>query len=275
MGDPAASLIDNNQNEDLKADPSESESDVHSGNISNRIGISLFAPIATGILYIIFANYMATYCQTLSLPFGSLDLPSSFYLYAIYELMRPFYMTLILIYILRKTIINKYYTDEFICMASVVTFFMYMGYTNSYGLAFSISFAVFFYGIMKSDEKMPMGTNWEAFLILFILLTASNAIAFSKGTNIIIGGYGSSEIELELKDINISVSNETLILVLYTDDIYYVVEKRTPAPQSPTLYTIPKEQVKSANIKRVTVRNAQFYDDWIERTKEAINMLAR
>jgi len=186
--------------------------------------------------------------------------------------MIPFYLTLTVIYITRQSHHNKFHDTATAYLAPIIIFFIYMYYTNSFDFSLVVLLSFLTYEFILLDPNKKMTKIWETLFIIIILMIASSVIGSSNGINIITGGLGSSEIEFELIDANTSVSNETLILVLYTNDIYYVVEKCIPAPQSPRLHIIPKEQVKSANIKRVTSRNTQFYEHWMERVKGTLNI---
>lgn len=91
-------------------------------------------------------------------------------------------------------------------------------------------------------------------LYLFIIIFSIHDIPSIMGINAaedLIRGEGSySEVQLYLKDQNISLSNKTLIFITQCNGNYYLVEKSNPVPKTAKMYIVSEKEVKMLLIER-------------------------
>jgi hypothetical protein len=116
----------------------------------------------------------------------------------------------------------------------------------------------------KSLKQRKIGINFIIFI--FIILTMITPyFGIISAENLIRGNEGSLNIKLELKDENPELLNHTLILVIHSNDKYYLVEKNESVPRDVTLYIIPDDQIKMITVKPVEKEQRMFYEfykDW-------------
>jgi len=105
----------------------------------------------------------------------------------------------------------------------------------------------------ESENKYYLYFDFIFVLPIFILsiLILPYICGYFSAGSLIEGSPGNLNISFELIDSDIDIINNPLILVIYHNDIYYVVEKRAPAPERATLHIIPGKMVKKATISPI------------------------
>jgi len=95
------------------------------------------------------------------------------------------------------------------------------------------------------------------YVLLSLLLLATTYMASIEGKQSairIIEGTSDDSIAIEfvLRNEMSSITNRRLMLVMETSDAFYVIERQSPAPQSPVMYVVPRSNVESAAMQRVS-----------------------
>lgn len=103
----------------------------------------------------------------------------------------------------------------------------------------------YFWYKRKNDERI-----FIILMTILIIIGFSIAIGHYSGTELIKGNF-SNEIYFIYKDESYEITKKPLILVLYNNGKYFVVEKDEKAPDKPNLYIIPDEQVKMATFNKI------------------------
>jgi hypothetical protein len=88
------------------------------------------------------------------------------------------------------------------------------------------------------------------FLILWSIEDIPSTIGIRAAEDLIRGEGSYSEVQLYLKDQNISLSNKTLIFITQCNGNYYLVEKSNPVPKTAKLYIVSEKEVKMLLMER-------------------------
>ena len=252
---------------------------------SNLAEPTIFGAITTAFFYILISGYYDSYFKRLSIPFYSLDLPFTFYLYSAHWILYFIYYILLFFMLsdgLKRGFeayskASKYdkvaimITQIILIMAGlfVLSPFIDCGWNLSI-IIFSVLIPIIFILFLK--DKHTKGKIDQEFVILaiFLLLVVSTTIPPNLGRsaaeNLIRGEEGSFEAKLDLKNGNPDLLSRTLILVIHSNNKYYLVEKNESIPKEVKLYIIPDDQIKMATIEAVGGESRSVYEiykNWI------------
>jgi hypothetical protein len=253
---------------DDEYDNEDTDSDVeHDNRILSFITQPVIFPlIITALFYIIVANYYISFFNRLSLPFFSLNLPLTFYLNSGF-LIISFIMFASIIFIL---IYNTYLMRKFglisgrrrlisifmIILAFIITqFFVYVDIFNKgfpiiiLSVVLTVSFLAIMLKSVTKEEKLPTRAYMIIAVILFCLvIILPPSLGLYSADCLIKGNSDNFEVQLSLKDKNISIPNNTFILVSQSNGNYYLVEKMDQMPELVKLYVIPESNIKMISI---------------------------
>lgn len=96
------------------------------------------------------------------------------------------------------------------------------------------------------------------FIVLSVLLLVIYTLGFQSAGDLIEGRPGCLSITFQTKDNNTIMPKEPLILVMYHNERYYVVEKNSPAPFRATLHIIPDSDMINVTIQTIPFSNCAY-----------------
>lgn len=271
------------------------------------------------IFYISVHRYYEGFCQILSIPFNSFDLPFTFFVsvgfkFAIMLLILLISILAILILYKGKylkdvvvsvflSIVSTYLVSKIILYYQKATdFYSFLILTGSLNTFFQLVILLFAIATATSlllnllSEKFLLRNDYvklfttrvqsriesmkieiknsiddltkmqRRLLILYgiiglsIILLSIMYVPFIMGSNdarnILEGGDGNLKVTFELKEKNHSLSNKSLILIMFQNSNYYVVENTNISEENVKLYAIPDDQVVTACIETIGNKSA-------------------
>jgi hypothetical protein len=196
--------------------------------------------IFSSILYIYLYGYTLGFCSYLSIPFRGLNLPIAFYLEAIYSAIFVIISILIIIIIVKLLLIilQQYVPNLFICFNRFKTIISALP-------------------LLKNFFDLTLMKKCSILIIFLYIFLAS--VGYISSTNMginsaksLIDGESPQSIEIffNLKEPISCIANKSLVLIMYYDKNYYVVENQKPAPLNPILFIIPENQINSTSLRR-------------------------
>jgi hypothetical protein len=217
---------------------------------SNSALVPVVIVVFTILYYIYIYNYYSAFFARLSIPLVSLNLPFTFYLSAGIKLL-PWIVATVLfiiafIFILYLYIVIKFYkimTNDpsnfgkflFEIAPKIKTADFILSYIVAPIFLFSLLFSLLF--IFPYYQG-----NWDA-------------------RNLIDGESDNPKMVITLKDNGINLTNNALILVLYNDKNYYLIEKNISAPLHPRPYIIPDSEIKMVTFSANAIEMDPQYEN--------------
>ncbi len=128
--------------------------------------------------------------------------------------------------------------------------------------------AFFYFGSLTAGfliivlSKQSLGFIWGSASVYKRLVILGTIFAFTLLTSALIGaniarlvvqgkGYGGEKrIKIQPKDEKLNVKDKEFILVMFRDDLYYLIDSSNTA-EYPSVLVIPKDEIKYAEIYRV------------------------
>lgn len=217
--------------------------------------------IVTAAFYMLITSYYVYYFKSLSMPFFTLNLPLNFYLNAARSLLYflsililtgvYFFSTYSLLVFPLKTKYPKLIYLLFLLpilaiFASVYPIIHLVMFSSIILVILSIIYIYF--SSQNSHPKMKQ--ILIMCLMTLILVVLINVPSFYGGIDayrLINGDAGAFEVGLLAK--NLSISNNTFILISQSNGNYYLIEKNSSKNKTPILYVIPEKEVNMITIK--------------------------
>lgn len=270
-------LLSDDPWDEIKDDPRKGLFEKAMGFITQPIILPLIISV---LFYIIVSNFYINFYDGLSLPFYTLNLPLTFYLNAGYNflifltsfLIIP--LTIIVIYIslkefvqlkLKLIIIFLFFSLvlSLIYAISLITYFSILDIISlSIKLTFELSLLIVIIYRIKSPGIAPeyIYPYMLMFLSVFILIvyTIPNDAGYLMAENLKKGGPDNFEVQLYLKDSNISIPNNTFILISQSNGNLYLIEKNCSATEDSKLYIIPEEEIKLMTMNKNTSKYSVY-----------------
>lgn len=244
-------------------------------NMSNHIDSVIILSLISCLFYVFITSYYISYFQRLSISFYILDLPLTFYLYAAKQLLVCIFFIISIYYIIDTIVIfDKNFVDGrkygrlvglILCYSVLILGYIYLLKLFNTENVFYIIFPPIFYILyVKSYKNRVKDKNGfiflNIFLIYLVIFVYIPILGNNSAENLLIGNEGSLKVKLDLKDVNHSLSNETLILVTHSNGKYFLIEQNKSKLKNPNLYIIPDDQIKMITIIPVEKGPKRSYD---------------
>lgn len=107
------------------------------------------------------------------------------------------------------------------------------------------------YQRFENIYHMTFSYIYDLPILILIVLILPYVLGYFSAGDLIEGRPGNLNVTFEMIDGDKDITNSQFILVMYHNDIYYVVEKEDPAPERATLHIIPGKMVKKATINPI------------------------
>ena len=241
--------------------------------------------ISSVMVYLTISGYYMGFFGRLSLPYIYLSVPSIFYLFAGHTLLIIliifiFYLAGLLA-IMSDLMKKKEKPDRgdylrlfALIFFSIISLIAIYGITESFFLAFfsciglplSACLIISTYNQLRNESEGKFYIR-SLFMIAFIFLIMSLMIPPKVGDFVarryLDGISPHLEVNLNVKDDNLNISNKTFNLVMYSDNKYYVIENKSYSNDYPRVYVIRDDQVKVAAMKQVDNLKTKYnIDSW-------------
>jgi hypothetical protein len=227
---------------------------------------SYIIALGTILFYLIVSEYYVSYFQRLSIPFYTLELPLTFFLYAGHWIAYSLLILILFIVILCFEIKENDVIEIKNHLVLIIIFFsILLISTNSFII--SVITALFFITIISFYNIIIVYKNLEVthknkyskYIYLRLILTCilififALALPYYLGINsaenlIEKGSEGNCEVRIEFKEQN-GLSDRTFLLITQSGSNYYLIEKNQSIPNTDDLYIIPTDQIKMISIK--------------------------
>lgn len=234
--------------------------------LSNHAEPTIIIALISAIFYIFISDYYISYFNRLSIPFYTLDLPLSFYLYAANQILFSSFFLILILYIVDTALkFEKNFSKDktfkdllflIICFLLLIFIYVYLlGFFKTGNIFYTLSppfFYILYVQAYKQRNRDKIGFVFiNIFIISIIILNYIPILGNNSAENLIKGSDGNLEIKLELKDNESSLPNGTLILVTHSNNKYFLVEKNESNLGKTNLYIIPDDQIKMVLVKPV------------------------
>jgi len=232
------------------------------------VEIGIFVPILTVAIYISLSIYFLMYFRTIGLEQNLLNLNLDFYLInGIYPI-SVVIITFFLILTSANYVNFLSRTPLFICSLILASWIFPPNEAGVFPTPFFISALLLFIFVMLSFPWLGPASHafttdsiaWKMFSIiifLFICIVFSIAIGQYMG-NQFISGDSSEAVKVHFNFVNDSthhfsneIQNETLLLITYRENCYYVVPMNKTRLKHNDVYIIPDQEVVSAHLERI------------------------
>jgi hypothetical protein len=200
---------------------------------------TIMIAFVTAMFYVVISGYYISYFKRLSIPFDMLDLSLTFYLNAgngiLYVL--NYLIVLATLIGISKIAIELYKKgtrdNEFLFMTVtyfcvfIYVLFSIFNFIGNVSLAFSLLISTaFFYAFPYTDYKKRNYGNLSItnciLLAILICLFIPSQLGTNNAEKLIGGDAGSLEVKLNLNDKSSDLLNRTLMLVIHSDNKYYL-----------------------------------------------------
>lgn len=243
--------------------------------LSNHAEPTIIIALISAIFYIFISDYYISYFNRLSIPFYTLDLSLTFYLYAAKQILLALFIMVSIIYLIDSALLieknyskNKSYRNLFcliVCWISlIVAYVLFLSQFKTESIIYKLIPPIFYIFYVKSYEKRNQDRVGFIFMNIFLIYVITFLYIPILGDNsaedLIRGSDGNLEIKLELKDNESSLPNGTLILVTHSNNKYFLVEKNESNLGKTNLYIIPDDQIKMVLVKPVENKAKPIYE---------------
>lgn len=215
----------------------------------NNLLSRIFEPLCmiaflSSIIYIYIYAYTVGFCGRLNIPFRGLNLPTTFYIGAIYSCIFGIFLIILItisIYLIYRYIVTP--ACKYCCKAPDKCKEFYSKLCNLTcidrfcNISHSKKFCIFFLIVY--------------IILAYISFQSATIMGINSAEKLINGELSQSiEIYFNLKNPIQCIENKKLILIMYHDRNYYVTEKNKTPPMNPIVFIIPDSQVNSVILYR-------------------------